>query len=89
MDKVTGEIMGVTLTVGLPILMLLIKEMLDSRKHRQELARQQEKRDELMAYDIGTLKGISQKNGETLVDIQHDVTEVRERLVRVETKLNM
>ncbi|MEH1777693.1 MAG: hypothetical protein V7L26_00780 [Nostoc sp.] len=87
MDKITGEIMGTALTIGVPIMVLLIKEMLDSRKHRQELAKQQERRDEAMSYDIGSLKGITQKNSETLGDIQHDVTEVRERLVRVETKI--
>lgn len=87
MDKITGEIMGTALTIGVPIMVLLIKEMLDSRKHRQELAKQQERRDEAMSHDIGSLKTLTNKNSDTLTDIQHDVTEVRERLVRVETKI--
>ncbi|MCW5315627.1 hypothetical protein GTQ43_17960 [Nostoc sp. KVJ3] len=69
--------------------MLLLKEMIDSRKHRQELARQQERRDEAMAYDLTSLKSNSQNNSRILDDIQHDISEVRERLVRVETKISL
>ncbi|WP_143855581.1 hypothetical protein [Nostoc sp. 'Peltigera membranacea cyanobiont' 232] len=81
--------MGTLLTIGVPLTILLLKEMIDSRKHRQELAKQQERRDEAMAYDIGSLKANSQKNSGVLDDIQHDISEVRERLVRVETKISI
>lgn len=89
MDKNTETLMTWALTIGVPILMLQIQEIVSSRKQRIEIAISQARRGEAIADDITQLKNTVEKSSNVLDGVRDDLSEVRQRLARVETKINL
>ncbi|MEH1821930.1 MAG: hypothetical protein V7L31_23095 [Nostoc sp.] len=85
MDKGT---MGLIISIVMPVLILQAKEMVDAHKHRRDLALQQARRDEVITSSIDQLKSTTDKSQAVLQNLSNDIHEVRERLIRVETRIN-
>lgn len=82
------ETMAIIITIAMPILMLQTKEMIDAHKHRRDLALQQARRDEVISASIDQLKSTADKSQTVLQHLSDEIHEVRERLIRVETRIS-
>lgn len=80
--------MGWIIATAVPLVVLQLQEIIGGRKHRRELALQQARRDESIANDIGALKSTADRSATVLESVRDDLQEVRERLVRVETRIS-
>lgn len=80
--------MGIVISIVMPVLILQAKEMIDSYKHRRDLALQQARRDEVITSAIDQLKSTADKSQTVLQHLSDEIHEVRERLIRVETRIS-
>ncbi|MEH2195674.1 MAG: hypothetical protein V7K98_23950 [Nostoc sp.] len=88
MDKNTETLMTWALTIGVPLMMLQIQEIIGSRKHRRDIAEKQLRRDEAISHDVASLKSTTDKIAAVLDRVDDRLDTLSERVARVETKIN-
>ncbi|MEH2200208.1 hypothetical protein [Nostoc sp.] len=76
------------LTIGVPLIMLQIQEIISSKKHRSEIAERQARRDEIISYDIASLKNTTDKIAVVLDRVDDRIDSLSDRVARAETKIS-
>jgi methyl-accepting chemotaxis protein len=87
MDKTLETIMGWSIAIGIPLLIYYLQDSAAASKQSRDIALQQAQREQSIAYDVQSLKSTIERNSTVLDDVADEVRDIRERLVRVETKV--
>ncbi|MEH1799397.1 MAG: hypothetical protein V7L13_09540 [Nostoc sp.] len=88
MDKTLETLMGWSLAIGVPLLIYYLQDSAAARKHRRDIAIQQAVREMEISKSVDALKSTVDRSATVLDNIENDVIDIRERLVRVETRIS-